>query len=68
MALRDRLHGHRCPECGHVWEHHPDDFDSKEAFDAGHACPGCGCTEYECWTPIPPPSVAERVRKRPFGL
>lgn len=61
MLLRDRLHGHECPRCSYVWEHHPDDMKSREEFDAGHTCQRCGCDAYECATPIPPPSAMRKV-------
>lgn len=68
MALRDRLHGHQCPRCWHIWEHHPDDMHSSAEFYDGHTCPKCGYDGDECRDPIPPPSVVERVRVYPFGL
>lgn len=52
--LRDRLHAHVCPDCGHRWEHHPDDMIGHAAFVAGHTCPECGCDSMLCRDPIPP--------------
>jgi len=34
-------HSHKCPSCGHVWQHSEESFDCFEC----HACPRCGTIE-----------------------
>lgn len=52
--LRDRLHGHECPRCETVWEHHPDDFHNDVAFDEAHICPACKYDGPQCRDCLPP--------------
>lgn len=66
--LRDRLHGHECPRCNHVWEHHPMDLKTHEDYIEGHKCQRCGYDGDECRNPIPPPSEMSRFLKEHLGL
>lgn len=40
------LHTHRCPECGLVWEHDPENMKNYQQFDQGHHCPKCHAEQY----------------------
>lgn len=35
---QEDFHRHKCPDCGHVWQHP----DSCAGDDKAHICPGCG--------------------------